>query len=72
MFRGKADLRIPKMPFFISVRGLEMLKIAISKNDIINGYGFWTIVNNRDIELKLGMPGGEICVYNLSPRVFFF
>ena len=28
---------------FISVGGLEMLKIAVWKNDVINGNGFWAM-----------------------------
>ena len=39
-FLNQCYRRIPKMSFFISAPRLEMLKIAVRKNGVINGYGF--------------------------------
>ena len=52
---------------FISVRCLEMLKIAIWKNDVIHGYGFWTIyLLKRYINLEFFRPDIQVWFYNMS------
>ena len=49
------------------VRCLEMLKIVVWKNDVINGYGFWALClpKNRYINLEFGMPHVQAWFYNI-------
>ena len=60
-----------KNAIFVTVRCLEMLQIAVWKNDIINGYGFCAIYLPK-IDISTWNSACHMCRYSFTPYCPFF